>query len=258
MSRKVIAVFVIAAFAVFTVFAFSPDRHREGPVVLAAASLQESLVEAADAWTGQGNPRPVLSFAGTPALARQVIAGSPADLFISADEKWMDELASRALIRAESRAAFLTNQLVIIAPADSPFRFDPGPGVTLDRQLGSGRLAMADPDSVPAGRYGKQALTRLGVWQSVSGRVTASDSVRQALALVARGEAPLGIVYATDAKSEPRVRVVATLPQDSHDPIIYPIAILTRSGNDEAQSFRQFLLSPAAMAIFRRHGFDGP
>ena len=233
----------------------APAAPPRPALVLAAASLQESLSAAADAWARTGHPRPVLSFAASSALARQVEAGAPADLFVSADAEWMDYLAQRRLIAAGTRAQLVTNRLVLIAPAASPVHLAISPRMALAPALGSGRLAVADPDSVPAGRYAREALTRLGAWPQVSGRLARAENVRAALALVARGEAPLGVVYATDALAEPRVRVVGLFPATSHAPITYPMARLARSTNPEAEAFRRFLLSPAAKAIFRRYGF---
>jgi len=225
------------------------------PLVLAAASLQESLEAAAGAWARKGHPRPVISFAGSSALARQIEAGAPADMFISADEQWMDYLADRKLLRPGTRAAFLSNGLVLVAPVRSKVRLTVGPNFPLARALGNGRLAMADPDAVPAGKYGKQALTRLGVWASVAPRVARAENVRAALAFVARGEAPLGIVYATDARAERGVRVVGHFPVGSHAPISYPVALLAGSTNPEAEGFRRYLLSAQGKALFRRFGF---
>jgi len=229
------------------------------PIVMAAASLQESLNAAADTFAGLGHPRPVMAFAATSALARQAEAGAPADLFFSADSEWMDYLAARQLIRPGTRRDALTNRLVLVAPRGSTVRLTIAPGFALDRALsmalGSGRLAMADPDAVPAGRYARQALTGLRVWPMVSARITRSENVRAALALVKRGEAPLGVVYATDAMAEPGVRVVGAFPPASHAPIVYPLAALARSTNPEAEAFRRFLLSPQGKAVFRRFGF---
>ena len=225
------------------------------PVVLAAASLQESLTAAGDAWAAHGHSRPVLSFAASSALARQSAAGAPADLFLSADEQWMDYLAQRQLLRPGSRVALLGNTLVLVAPAASPVRLKAGPGFLLARALGSGRLAMADPDSVPAGKYGREALTALGVWSQVETKVARAENVRAALALVARGEVPLGIVFATDARANPAVRVVSVFPAASHTPISYPLAALARSHNPAGERFRRFLLGAEAKAIFRRYGF---
>ncbi len=228
------------------------------PVVLAAASLQEALGDAADAFAASGHPRPVLSFAASPALARQIEAGAPADLFISADMEWMDHVERHGLLAPRTRVAFLGNRLVLVAPAASPLRLAIRRGLPLARALGNGRLAMADPDSVPAGRYGRAALQHLGVWESVSGRITRAESVRAALMLVARGEAPLGIVYATDAAATKAVRIVDTFPAASHPPIRYPVARLARSTGPEAEAFRRFLLGPGAVEIFRRRGFVAP
>lgn len=225
------------------------------PLVLAAASLQESLGAAADAWTRRGHPRPVISFAASSALARQIESGAPADMFVSADEVWMDYLAARKLLRGGTRVPLLTNRLVLVAPAGSKLRLTIGRGFPLARALGKGRLAMADPDAVPAGKYGRQALTRLGVWHSVKSRIARAENVRAALAFVARGEAPLGIVYATDARAEPGVRVVGTFPAASHAPITYPVALLARSTSRDAEAFRRYLVSPQGKAIFRRFGF---
>jgi molybdate transport system substrate-binding protein len=229
--------------------------QQRGPLVLAAASLQEALSEAATVWSGTRRARPVISFAGSPALARQIEAGAPADLFISADAEWMDHVAGKGLIRADSRVAFLSNRLVLVAPAASRTRLRIGPGMKLGTALEKGRLAMADPDSVPAGRYGKAALTSLGVWKTVETRIARTENVRAALALVERGEARLGIVYATDARASRRVRVIGTFPASSHPPIVYPIAALRRSTDKQAEAFRRFLISPKGKAIFVRYGF---
>ena len=225
------------------------------PVVLAAASLQESLNAAADAFARKGHPRPVISFAATSALARQVEAGAPADLFFAADTQWMDYLATRNLLKPGSRADVLTNRLVLIAPKASPLLLTIAPNFPLTKALGAGRLAMANPDAVPAGKYGKVALSRLGVWPSVQSRITRSENVRAAMMLVSRGEAPLGIVYATDALAEPAVRVVGVFPLGSHAPIVYPLAALAKSANPEGSAFRRFLNSAEGKAVFRRFGF---
>lgn len=229
--------------------------QQTGPLVLAAASLQEAMNAAADGWRAKGHPRPVLSFASTAALARQVEAGAPADLFVSADEAWMDHVAARGMIQPKSRSAFLTNSLMLIAPASSRVQMRIRPGFPLAKALGNGRLAMADPRGVPAGRYARQALVRLGVWDSLSGKLVQAENVRVALALVSRGEAPLGIVYATDARAEPGVRVVARFPAGSHAPIRYPLALLKASRHRDAAGFCRYLLSAEGKAIFRRFGF---
>lgn len=226
------------------------------PLVLAAASLQESLTDAANAWAAKRHAKPVLSFAASSALARQVSAGAPADMFISADEEWMDDLAKKGLIQPRTRVSFLANRLVLVAPASRPApRLAIRPGFPLARALGSGRLAMADPDAVPAGKYGKAALTKLGAWGAVEPKVARAENVRAALALVARGEAPFGIVYATDALASKDVRVVGTFPANSHAPITYPVALLRTATSPDAEGFRRFLLSREGKAIFVRHGF---
>lgn len=226
-----------------------------GPLVLGAASLQESLNAAADAWAAQGHARPVISLAASSALAHQIEAGAPADLFISADEKWMDEVAGKGLIRAASRVDLLTNSLVLVAPAASKLRLKITKGFALAQALGDGRLAMGTVTAVPAGIYAKQALTALGVWDQVATKIAGTDSVRSALALVTRGQAPLGIVYGTDAQTEPGVQVVGVFPEASHDPIRYPAALLTASTSPDAASFSRFLQSAKGKAIFRRFGF---
>ncbi|AHE52892.1 molybdate ABC transporter substrate-binding protein [Sphingomonas sanxanigenens] len=227
------------------------------PVVLAAASLQEALTEAADAWAAQGHPRPVLSFAASSALARQIEGGAPADLFLSADEEWMDALGAKGLIDPASRASFLGNRLVLIAPAAARTALAVGPGMAIGAALGDGRLAIADPAGVPAGRYAKAALTALGVWRQVAERIAAAENVRAALALVERGEAPLGIVYETDAAASKTVRVVGVFPASSYPPITYPIARLNTASAPDADAFRAYLIGPA-LPIFRAHGFTAP
>jgi len=227
----------------------------KAPLVLAAASLQESMNAAADAWSRKGHPRPRISFAGSSALARQIEAGAKADLFISADEQWMDAVQSRKLIKTGTRVSFLRNTLVLIAPRNSKASLAVRPGMPLARALGSGRLSVADPAGVPAGLYAKEALTRLGVWDSVADKLAPAENVRAALALVSRGAAPLGIVYATDARADPGVRIVGRFPQTSHQQISYPLARLAVSTNPEAEAFRRFLISAEGKAVFRRFGF---
>lgn len=230
----------------------APER---APLVLAAASLQEAMTDAAAAWERSGHARPVISFAGSPALARQIEAGARADLFVSADQEWMDYVAAKGLLRARTRSALVSNRLVLIAPIGSRARLSIGRGFPLARALGNGRLALADPDAVPAGKYAKAALVRLGVWPDLERKLARAENVRAALALVERGEAPFGIVYATDARASRRVRVVGIFPAGSHPPIVYPLAALKTSTNPAALGFRRFLLSPEGKAIFARRGF---
>lgn len=252
MARLVLLVVLVLFGAV------SARAEDRAPVVLAAASLQEALGAAADAWAKQRHPRPVLSFAGSSALARQIEAGAPADLFISADEDWMDHLGQRSLLAPGSRKVIAGNRLVLVAPLDLTVRLRIGKGFPLARALGTGRLAMADPAGVPAGRYGRAALEALGVWEAVEPRVVRSENVRAALALVERGEAPFGIVYATDAAASRKVRVVGVFPASSHPPIRYPAALLKTAKAKDAPAFLAFLTSREARGIFARHGFSAP
>lgn len=253
MSRLFARAVLVIALALTS--AIPAHARTSGPLVLAAASLQESLNAAADAWARQGHPRPVISFAASSALARQIEAGSPADLFISADEEWMDYLARKGKLRAGTRVSFLFNNLVLIAPAASKTQLKIGRNFPLAAALGNGKLAMADPDAVPAGKYGKEALTKLGVWPSVHGKVVGAENVRAALKLVDVGEAPLGVVYTTDALADKGVRIVGEFPPKSHALIAYPMAVLAASANPETAAFRRYLLSPQGKAIFRRFGF---
>ena len=233
----------------------SATASERGPVVLAAASLQEAVSDAARVWRARGHAAPVVSFAASPALARQIEAGAPADLFLSADSQWMEHVLARGLLRAGSRSPLLSNRLVLIAPRHSKTRLNVAPGMPLARALGTGRLALADPDSVPAGRYARAALTSLGAWTGVKDRIARAGNVRAALALVERGQAPLGVVYATDARASRGVRVLGTFPAGSHPPITYEIARVRRSVHPDVEGFRQFLLSRAGKAIFARRGF---
>jgi len=248
--------YLTSALGIIVCFA-APSAYAQArpPLVLAAASLQESLTAAADAWAKQGHVKPTISFAASSALARQVEAGAAADLFVSADEDWMNALAAKKLIVARTRVAFLGNRLVVAAPAASSVHIPVRPPAALARVLGAGPLAMADTP-VPAGRYGQQALEKLGVWARVSPRVVRAENVRATLALVERGAAPLGIVYATDAKASTKVQIAGIFPENTHPPIVYPVARLTASTNRDAEAFRQFLVSREGRAIFTRYGFS--
>ncbi|HEX4388896.1 MAG TPA: molybdate ABC transporter substrate-binding protein [Steroidobacteraceae bacterium] len=223
-------------------------------LVFAAASLTDALDEVNRAFTASSHLPVKASYAASALLAKQIEAGAHADLFFSADREWMDYLDKRGLLRAGTRRDVLGNSLVLIAPADSAVRLTIAPGFKFEAALGGGRLAMADPDSVPAGLYGKAALTKLGVWDSVAPHVAAAENVRAALAYVARGETPLGIVYATDAAAEKRVRVLGVFPADSHPPILYPAALTTGADAGAAQ-YLGFLSSSEASQIFARYGF---
>lgn len=224
-------------------------------IVVAASSLTDALNEIGPAFTGATHRGVKLSYAASSALARQIEGGAPADVFMSADTDWMDYLQTRKLIDPASRHNVLGNQLVLISPADSTVSVTIAPHFALAKLLGDGRLATGNPDSVPVGKYAKEALTNLGVWSEVQDRIAPADNVRAALALVARGEAPLGVVYRTDALVEKKVRIVADFPGSSHGPITYPVAA-TAMAHDGAADFVKFLLSPPAQAIFAKYGFD--
>jgi molybdate transport system substrate-binding protein len=230
-------------------------QPRADITVYAAASMKESLDVVARQFEKQAGGRVVVSYGASPALARQIENGAPADLFISADLDWMDYLDQRKLIRAGSRGNLLSNRLVLIAPADSKAVLTIAPRFPLSAALGSHRLAMADPESVPAGKYGKAALEKLGVWSTVASKIARAENVRAALALVARGEAPFGIVYNTDALAERKVRVIGEFPANLHPPIVYPVALLADSRSQAAEGLLQFLRSAEARAVWRKFGF---
>jgi len=234
--------------------AFGGTAAAETVTVFAAASLKDALDENVKAYQANTGDKIVVSYAASPALAKQIQAGAPADIFISADLDWMDYLDQRRLIRTSTRLNLLKNRLVLISPSGSNVSVGIVPGFPLAKLLGDGRLAMADPASVPAGKYGKASLEALGVWKDVQSKVAPAENVRAALALVSRGEVPLGIVYRSDAKVEPRVRVVAEFPENSHPPIIYPAAV-TATGKSAAGAFLDSLSKPAARAVFERYGF---
>lgn len=235
------------------------DDADKAPIVLAASSLQEAMTEAADEWSAQGHIAPALSFAGSSSLARQIESGAKADIFVSADEDWMLELERKGFVRDGSQHTLIGNEIVLIAPEGSGSRVQlNNPASALTALGDSGRLAMADPEAVPAGRYGKAALESLGIWEAVSTRIAPAENVRAALALVERGQAPLGIVYATDALASDKVAVLARFPAGSHPPVRYPAAILKTSTNADAAPFLDYLRSDEARRIFLRHGFTIP
>ena len=224
-------------------------------VVFAAASLKEALDDAVGIYDNQSDDTVKISYAASPTLAKKIESGAPADLFISADLDWMDYLQQHNLIQPGTRKSLLGNRLVIVAPADSDLKLDIKPGFDLAGALKGGHLVMANPDSVPAGKYGKAALEKLGVWGSVRGAVAPAENVRAALLLVSRQEAPLGIVYATDAAADPGVKIAGVFPEDTHPPIVYPIAMTADSKTPSAARLLQFLTSPAARPIFEKRGF---
>jgi molybdate transport system substrate-binding protein len=227
-----------------------PALAQDRILVFAAASLKNALDEANAAFGG----RVVASYAASSALARQIENGAPAHVFLSADLDWMDYVEKKQLLQAGSRRNLVGNRLALIAPAGSKSALSIAPGFALSRALGDGRLALANPETVPAGKYAKAALEKLGVWDSVSRRVAAAENVRAALALVARGEAPLGVVYETDARAEPGVSVVDRFNPALHPPIVYPAALL-RGAGPQAASYLTFLASPRGLTIFEKHGF---
>ena len=224
-------------------------------LVFAAASLKNAIDDIGARWEHETGKRAVVSYAASPALARQIEQGAPAEMFISADLEWMDYLQLRRLIRPESRANLLGNRIVLIARRGSTSSIRLEPGLDVARLLGDGRLAMADISAVPAGKYGKAALEALGLWPSLQSRIAQSENVRGALLLVSRGEAPLGIVYQTDAAADPYVRIVDAFPENTHPPIIYPAALTTASQRAEAGVFLAYLRSPRAKPLFEKQGF---
>jgi len=225
-------------------------------LIFAAASLKNALDEIATTWSKDtGRPAPKISYAASSALAKQMEQGAPADMFISADLDWMDYVQGKNLIRNDTRFNLLGNKIVIIAPKDSKTATLAIKGDDLTKALAGGRLSMANVEAVPAGKYGKAALEKLGAWNAVKDGIAQAENVRAALLLVARGETPLGIVYSTDAAAEPNVKVVATFPEDSHPPIIYPAALTKESGNADAKAFLDFLRSGKARTSFEKQGF---
>jgi molybdate transport system substrate-binding protein len=224
--------------------------------VFAAASLTDAMKDVAVLWTKEGHPPPRLSFGASSTLARQIEQGAPVALFASADEKWMDYLAQKNLIAADTRKDLLGNDLVLVVPADKPLHVTIDPSFDLLGLLGaSGRVATGDPAHVPVGIYAEQALKQLGWWDKVSPRLARTDDVRAALLLVERGEAPAGIVYATDAAVSKAVMVAGTFPASSHDPVSYPFAVVKAGDTPEARALLAFLAGPQARAVFVQRGF---
>ena len=227
-----------------------------GLLIFAAASLRNALDEIAAAWTREtGKPAPRISYAASSALAKQIEQGAPAALFISADTDWMDYVEKKGLIKNDTRVNLLGNKIVLIAPKDSSIALEIKPSFDLAKALGGGKLAMANVEAVPAGKYGKAALEKLGAWNGVKDKIAQAESVRAALLLVARGEAPLGIVYSTDAAAEPNVKIVGTFPADSHPPVIYPAAETRESKTADAKLFLDYLKSGKARPAFGKQGF---
>jgi molybdate transport system substrate-binding protein len=247
---------LIAAVVVLT-GSWGVAAHAQGRdlLVLGAASLKNALDDANVQYQRDAGHKIVVSYGASSALAKQLENGAPADIFISADLDWMDYVAEHKLIKPETRFNLLGNKLVLIAPADSRINLTIGPNFPLAQALGNDRLAMAEQSAVPAGKYGKAALEALGVWASVSGKIAPAQDVRATMLLVSRGEAPLGIVYQTDAAADKGVKIVGAFPESTHPPIIYPIAVTATSTNPGAAAYVGFLKSPAAKPAFEKQGF---
>jgi len=231
------------------------SQAADNVVVFAAASLKNALDAINDSWKADGHEPATISYAASSALAKQIEGGAPADVFISADLDWMKYLSEKNLTKPDTEVQLLGNRIVLIAPKDSTAETTIEPDFKLADLLGDGKLAMADVKAVPAGKYGKAALEKLGVWSSVEDKVAQAENVRAALKLVATGEAPLGIVYQTDAAADPEVKIIATFPQDTHEPIIYPAGLLADSKNEDAARFLDYLKSAKARPLFEAQGF---
>ncbi|MBB5044959.1 molybdate ABC transporter substrate-binding protein [Shinella fusca] len=253
MNRRLLLKLVVAAFAALPLAL--PAAAADKVTVFAAASMKNALDAANAEWQKETGNETTVSYAASSALAKQIEAAAPADLFISADLAWMDYVAEKKLIREDTRSNLLGNRIVLIAPKDKADKVEIKEGFDLAGLIGDGKLAMGAVDSVPAGKYGKAALEKLGIWSSVEGKVAGAESVRAALALVSRGEAPYGIVYQTDAAADPGVAIVGAFPEDSHPPIIYPVAILADSKSPAASAYLDFLKSDKAAPFFTEQGF---
>jgi molybdate transport system substrate-binding protein len=224
--------------------------------VFAAASLTDAMGDISGLWTKAGHAAARLSFASSSTLARQIEQGAPANVFASADEQWMDYLAKKDLIATGTRKDLLGNELVLVVPANHPVHVDIKPGFDLFALVGpDGRLSIGDPAHVPAGIYAEQALRKLGLWDKFSSRLAPAADARSALLLVERGEAPVGIVYATDAAASKAVSIAGVFPDSSHDPITYPFAVTKAGDTPDARAFLAFLTTPEASAIWMRYGF---
>jgi molybdate transport system substrate-binding protein len=235
-----------------------PARAQSEPIRLyAAATLKTALDAIAADWQRGGAPV-VLVYGPTPALAKQIENGAPADIYFSADPDWMDYLAQRQLIRAGTRTDLLSNRLVLIGAKDAPPAPPINAGFPLAALVGAGPLAMCNPMHHPAGRYGRISLERLGLWSAVADKVAIAEDVRVAVTMVGRGDAPLAVVFATDAAEDQRVRVIGSFPDNSHPPIVYPVALVAASRQPDAARLLDYLKSPAASATFERLGYLTP
>jgi molybdate transport system substrate-binding protein len=255
MTRRSWLALLVAAGWAWTAQVQSVPAQGKHVVIFAAASLKNALDDIAGQWQHATGKKAVISYAASNTLIKQIEQGAPADIFISADLDWMDYGQQKNLIKPDSRFNLLGNRLVLIAPKDASVSANIQSGFDLATVLKGGRLAMGNVDAVPAGKYGKAALEKLGVWDSVKDKIAQAESVRAALLFVSRGEAPLGIVYQTDAAADPSVKIVGTFPENTHPPIIYPVALTKESTNPDAQTFLNYLRSPAARAAFERQGF---
>lgn len=254
-TRRSWLALLVAAGLASTAGALPAVAQGKDVVIFAAASLKNALDDIAGQWQRETGKKVVVSYAASNTLIKQIEQSAPADIFISADLDWMDYGQQKDLIKPDSRSNLLGNRLVLIAPKDSSVSANIQPGFDLAALLKGGRLAMGNVDAVPAGKYGKASLEKLGVWDSVKDKIAQAETVRAALLFVSRGEAPLGIVYQPDAAADPGVKIVGTFPENTHPPIIYPVALTKESANADAQAFLNYLRSPAARAAFERQGF---
>src|SRR5262245_21266790 len=258
-SRRTLLAGLAALMAAALVACGPPDgsAHTQGgdPVVFAAASLKNALDAINAQWQKETGKKAVISYASSPALAKQIEQGAPAQMFISADLDWMDYLAAKRLIKPDTRSNLLGNRIVLIAHKDRAQPVEIKPGFDLAKLLGDGRLSMANVDSVPAGKYGKAALEKLGLWAGVSNKIAQAENVRAALPLVSRGEAPVGIVYQTDAAADANVKIIGTFPEDTHPPIVYPIALTAGAVHPDATELLDYIRSDKAKALFQAQGF---
>ncbi|MGO4834296.1 molybdate ABC transporter substrate-binding protein [Rhizobiaceae sp. 2RAB30] len=254
-SRRGIGFWLAAAIGSATMMTAPGAMAADNLTVFAAASLKNALDAINTACEADVGEKATISYAASSALAKQIEEGAPADVFMSADLDWMKYLSDKNLIKKDTETQLLGNSIVLIAPADSKAAAEIAPNFDLAALVGDGKLAMANVASVPAGKYGKAALEKLGVWGSVEGKVAQAENVRAALALVSTGEAPLGIVYKTDAAADPKVKVVGTFPADSHPPIIYPVAQTAESKDDDTPAFLKCLASDKAKELFEKQGF---
>jgi molybdate transport system substrate-binding protein len=224
-------------------------------VVFAAASMKTALDAVNAEWQKETGKKATISYAASSALAKQIEEGAPAQIFISADLDWMNYLARKNLIRPDTRSNLVGNRIVLISPKDKAKGVDIKPGFDLAGILGDGRLAMANVDTVPAGKYGKAALEKLGAWSSVSNKIAQAENVRAALLFVSRGEAPAGIVYQTDAAADPGVAIIGRFPENTHPPIVYPVALTASASTPDAAAFLAFIRSAKAKPLFEKEGF---